>query len=230
MKEESTRLIQRVSLAQRITHLIVALSIITLFITGFPITFSDYLGWFPKLIGGYKVTMLIHRIAATCLIFATFFYVTNYVLAWLSGKCKLGTIIFSPKDILDFFGDLKFTLGLSDELPKYPKFNWLMKASLFYVILEVFVFIITGLILWFPWFFMSFMPKSYILTAATIHRVFAIMALLHFTGHVYGNHFHPGEFPLQRVIFSGVLPEEHVKEEFPLWYEEIMEEEKEGKE
>ena len=30
---------------------------------------------------------------------------------------------------------------------------------------------------------------------------------------------------LHRVIFSGVLPEEHVKEEFPLWYEEIKEEE-----
>ncbi len=30
---------------------------------------------------------------------------------------------------------------------------------------------------------------------------------------------------LHRVIFSGVLPEEYVKEEFPLWYEEIKEEE-----
>jgi len=222
---EGTKLIERISLAQRITHLLVALSIITLFITGFPITFSDYLGWFAELIGGYKVTMFLHRVAATCLIFATFFYVTNYILSWLSGRCKLETIIFSPKDILDFIQDLKYTFKLSDELPKYAKFNWLMKASLSYAVFEVFVFIVTGLILWFPWFFMNFMPKSYILAAATIHRAFAIMALLHFTGHVYGNHFHPGEFPLHRVIFSGVLPEEHVKEEFPLWYEEIKEEE-----
>jgi len=224
---ENTEFIERVSLAQRITHLLVALSIITLLITGFSITFSDYLGWFAELIGGYKVTMLIHRIAASCLIFATFFYITNYVLSWLSGKCKLETIIFSPKDIMDFIQETKYSLGLTDELPKSPKFNWLMKASLSYAIFEVFVFIITGLILWFPWFFMNFMPKSYILASATIHRVFAIMALLHFTGHVYGNHFHPGEFPLHRVIFSGVLPEEHVEEEFPLWYEEIKEAEKE---
>ena len=218
-------MIVRFSGSQRFAHFAGALAIMTLFITGLHITFSEHLRWFALLMGGYKVTMLVHRAAAVVLIFVSIFLVTDYIISLIRGETKLRNIIFNFKDIRDFCDDVAYALRMYPEEPKITKYNWLMKASLTFVILEVFVFIVTGLLLWFPWILLEHFPRHYMLAVASIHRNLAIMSLIHFTAHSFGNHLHPREFPLNKVIFTGKLPEEKVKEEFPLWYEEIKGEE-----
>lgn len=218
-------MIVRFSGSQRFAHFAGALAIMTLFITGLPITFSEHLRWLALIMGGYKVTMLVHRAAAVVLIFVSIFLVTDYIISLIRGETKLRNIIFNFKDIRDFCDDVAYALRMYPEEPKITKYNWLMKASLTFVILEVFVFIVTGLLLWFPWLLLEHFPRHYMLAVASIHRNLAIMSLIHFTAHSFGNHLHPREFPLNKVIFTGKLPEEKVKEEFPLWYEEIKGEE-----
>lgn len=217
----SEKTIERLSAAQRLAHAVIATSIVILIITGFPIMFMEHLRWVATLFGGFGTTMLLHRIAAFALILMSIYYGTYYLLCILTRKSSVGAILFGLDDLRDFFQDVKFGLKMSDEEPRYSKFNWIMKMSIGFVVFEVFVFIVTGLILWFPWYFLEIWPRNYMAAVVTIHGAFAIMALLHFTAHSFGNHFYPGKFPLNRVIFTGRISEKDAKREFPLWYEQI---------
>mgnify|MGYP000250476153 CR=1 FL=1 len=214
-------MIIRFSKSQRFAHFVGALSIMLLFLTGLSITFSEYLRWLAMIMGGYRITMVIHRIAAIALIFVSIYLLTDYIISLARRETRIRDILFNYKDIADFLDEVAYALRMSPEEPKFSKYNWLMKASLSFVILEIFVFIVTGLILWFPWIILDHLPRHYLLAIASIHRNLAIMSMIHVISHSFGNHFHPKEFPLNKVIFTGKISEEKVKEEFTLWYEEL---------
>lgn len=203
--------IKRFSLSQRIAHFLIALSIMSLFITGMPLLFKQH--WLIMILGGEKVTMFLHRVFAIVLMATSLYLIIRNI--------SIREMIFTPKDIKDFFGDVSFSLGKAEEEPKYGKYSWIMKASFWFACFEILVFIITGLILWFPFFFTQIIPRYNLLTAAEIHRTLAIMAFLHFSAHSFGNHLHPREFPLNKVIFTGEVSEEKAKHEYPLWYEKL---------
>ncbi|MDI6654723.1 MAG: cytochrome b/b6 domain-containing protein [Candidatus Hydrothermarchaeota archaeon] len=217
----SPEMVERLSATQRLAHFVIAGSIMILFLTGLPITFGEQMRWFMNILGGPGITMLLHRIAAFALILMSIYYGTYYVLSVITRKSSVKAIFFWLSDIRDFFTDLAFSLKMTDKEPRYSKYNWIMKASLGWAVFEIFVFIVTGLILWFPWYFLEIWPRSYMGAVAIIHSGFAIMALLHFAAHSFGNHFYPGKFPLNRVIFTGKISEEEAKREFPLWHEEV---------
>jgi formate dehydrogenase gamma subunit len=218
------KMIERLSATQRFAHFVITTSIILLLLTGLPITFGEQMRWFMNIFGGPGISMLLHRIAAFALILMSIYYGTYYVLSVISGKSSVRAIFFGPGDIKDFSKYLAYCRKHSAEEPGYSKYSWIMKASISWVVFEIFVLIVTGLILWFPWYFLEIWPRNYMVAVASIHGMFAIMALLHFISHYYANHAYPGKFPINRIIFTGKITEEDAKREFPAWYDEINKE------
>ncbi len=215
--------IKRFSISQIAIHALGAFSILTLYITGLPITFPDQLGWIPALLGGYTVTMLLHRIAAVGFI-ATGVYLLIYQALYgaFVGKSFFTDIWLKIKDIKDAIKDTKHLLGLSKDKPGYGKYSWIAKAEFWSFFGEAAIFLVTGSILWFSWQSLAFMPPQYLLMARYIHAGFAVVSVCGVAFHSYMVHFNPEDFRIDRCIFTGSLPEEEVKERYPQWHEEIQ--------
>jgi len=217
--------IKRFNTSQIVVHAVAAASILLLYFTGLPITFPSQLGWIPAALGGYGVTMTIHRIAAFCLIVSGIYFAVNYLLHSFFVSKSLTTKVFpKTKDIWDAVNDvmLLFRAPLAEkQIPKPEKYSWLQKFEFWSIFFEGGIFIITGIILWFPFQFMAILPKDYIATARIIHAGFAIISICGITFHTYVAHYNPERFAIDRVVFSGEMPEEEAKEKHPLWYEEI---------
>lgn len=218
-------MIKRFSTSQIVVHAVAAISILLLYITGLAITFSEQLGWIPAMLGGYGVTMLIHRIAAVCLIAAGIYFVIYHILYSVFISKSLMTEIFPKfKDIWDAMNDtlLLFRIPMEKkQIPRAGKYNWISKFEFWSIFFEGTIFIITGIILWFPFQSMAIMPKDYIITARIIHAGFAIISICGISFHSYMVHFNPERFGIDRSVFSGEMPEEEVKEKHPMWYEKI---------
>ena len=215
--------IKRFSISQIAIHALGAFSILTLYITGLPITFPDQLGWIPALLGGYPVTMLIHRIAAVGFIVTGVYLLTYHALydAFVS-RSFLTEIWLKIKDIKDAIKDTKHLLGLSKDKPDYGKYSWIAKAEFWSFFGEAAIFLVTGSILWFSWQSLAFMPPQYLLSARYIHAGFAAVSVCGVAFHSYMVHFNPENFRIDRCIFTGVVPEKEAKERYPLWHEEIQ--------
>ena len=87
--------IKRFSLSQRIAHFLIALSIMSLFITGMPLLFKQH--WLIMILGGEKVTMFLHRVFAIVLMATSL-----YLLKILDFLPELNKFFLFPLHILEF--------------------------------------------------------------------------------------------------------------------------------
>ncbi len=72
----------------------------------------------------------------------------------------------------------------------------------------------SGLMLWFPEFFGSFLPGWMFNLATIVHSDEALLATgFIFTVHFFNTHFRPEKFPLDFVIFNGQLSKHEFIEE-----------------
>ena len=82
----------------------------------------------------------------------------------------------------------------------------------------------SGLIMWFPEFFTKLLPGWIINVAMIIHSDEALLAVgFIFTIHFFNTHLRPESFPLDPVIFTGVVPLDHYKEDRPEEYKYLKE-------
>ena len=220
--------IRRFSTVQIATHALAALSILILYLTGLPITFPVQLGWLPALLGGYAITMTIHRMAAIGFVTAGVCMVVYHVLFDIFvGRSFFTDVWPKLKDIKDaIFDTLHLAKINRTEAPTYGKYSWIAKAEFWSFFSEAFIFLVTGSILWFSWQSLAFMPPQYLLTARYLHAGFAVISVCGVAFHSYMVHFNPENFRIDRCIFTGTIPEEEVKERYPLWHEEIKRDDK----
>ena len=80
-----------------------------------------------------------------------------------------------------------------------------------------------GLILWVPKFWARFLPGDLFNVALLVHGEEALLAVVFiFTIHFFNGHLRPEKFPMDTVIFTGVLPLEELKHERPAEYERLV--------
>lgn len=224
--------IQRFDVSQRLTHFFVILSFLALAFTGLILKFS-FMSWaafFVNLLGGVEVAGGIHRFAAM----VTFGYFLShlYQLVVLKKKNKtpLKKFIFGPdgmmfnkKDLKDFIGSLKWFIGIGPR-PEYGRWTYWEKFDYFAVFWGVFIIGSSGLILWFPEFFTRFLPGWFINVATIIHSDEALLAIgFIFTIHFFNTHLRPESFPMDKVIFTGLVPLEEYKIDRPHEYKKLVE-------
>jgi len=230
-KEEETRYYVRCfTTSQRITHLFVIVSFMSLALTGMTLKFSG-MPWalhIANLFGGIEVARVVHRVAAV-ITFGYFFFHVSYLI-WFREKRRISwrelvfgknSLMFNKKDILDFFATMKWFFGRGPR-PEYGRWRYWEKFDYLAVFWGVVIIGSSGLMLWFPEFFTKFIPGWMINVATIVHSDEALLAVgFIFTIHFFNTHLRPEAFPLDPVIFTGVTPLEEYKKDRPLDYERL---------
>jgi predicted CXXCH cytochrome family protein len=222
--------IRRFATSQRITHIFVILSFVLLALTGMMLKFSG-MGWakyLADLLGGVKGAATIHRIAAVTTFGYFFFHLYNLVRLkrekrMSTTKFFLGpnSMMFNKQDIKDFIGTMKWFFGKGPR-PQYGRWTYWEKFDYFAVFWGVAIIGISGLMLWFPEFFTILLPGLLINVAQIIHSDEALLAVgFIFTIHFFNTHLRPEAFPMDTVIFTGLVPLEEYKEYRPREYDEM---------
>ncbi len=224
--------VERFSRLNRVLHISMIVSFISLALTGMTLKFS-YTGWAVFLsgfFGGFEFAGYIHRFAAV-IMFTVF---TTHIIDLLRIKQKekksFRELIFGPdsmlfnrKDLKEFIDSLKWFIGLGDR-PEYGRWTYWEKFDYFAVFWGIFIIGSTGLTLWFPEFLTQFVPGWVINVATIIHSDEALLATgFIFTVHFFNTHLRPEKFPMDIVIFSGRVPLEEFKLDRPKEYKEMVE-------
>lgn len=222
--------IRRFSKSQRITHIFVIVSFLSLAFTGMLLKFA-YMEWakfLVRLVGGAYVAGIIHRIAAVITFGYFAFHVFTLIRTKIQKKIKINdfifgsnSLMFNRQDLRDFWASVKWFTGRGPR-PKYGRWTYWEKFDYMAVFWGVVVIGSTGLVLWFPAFFTMILPGWVINVAQIIHSDEALLAVgFIFTIHFFNTHLRPEAFPMDTVIFTGHVQVEEYKSDRPRDYEEL---------
>jgi len=229
--EHAERHFVRFTRLQRILHICMIVSFITLAMTGLTLKFS-YTKWasvLSHLFGGFESAGNIHRSAAV-LMFSVF--ITHLVDLYRLKRKEYGTwraLVLGPgsmvpnrRDLTEFIGTLKWFIGLGPR-PAYGRWTYWEKFDYFAVFWGIAVIGSTGLTLWFPVFFTRFLPGSFLNIATIVHSDEALLATgFIFTVHFFNTHLRPEKFPMDITVFTGRMPLEELKRDKPREYEALV--------
>lgn len=224
---ETRYYIRRFSDAQRITHLLVILSFLSLAFTGMMLRFSTmpWAEFVANLLGGVQNAGYIHRGAAVVTFGYFVFHLGQLIrmklkrrVSWRELLVGRQSMMFNGKDIRDFWATLKWFFRAGPK-PPYGRWTYWEKFDYLAVFWGVAVIGASGLMLWFPEFFTRFLPGWLINVAVIVHSDEALLAVgFIFTVHFFNTHLRPEAFPMDTVVFTGVTPLESYKHERPEAY------------
>jgi cytochrome b subunit of formate dehydrogenase len=221
---------QRFPLMWRIAHLLFALSVMTLVLTGMAVFYAGS-SWAPTvmhLFGGPKVTAVLHRIAATIFVLIFLghlvYVVTRIVRGWKDFKI-FGSYSMIPswQDLIDIVLMFKWFLGMAPR-PVFDRWTYWEKFDYWAPFWGVAIIGGSGAMLWFPTVTASFLPGWVFNVATIFHGEEALLAALFlFTVHFFNNHFRPDKFPLDTVMFTGAVSLEEFSREHTIEYKRLVE-------
>ena len=217
-------------------HILVITSFLGLSLTGLPLKFSDQF-WALKLmelLGGSANAGQIHRICAgiTFVYFASALAMSVHFL--FIKKDIPGNFIqrlFGPdslcpnlRDITDVVNMVKWFFFKGPK-PTFERWTYWEKFDFIAVFWGMFAIGGSGLMLWFPELFGTFLPGWMFNVATIIHSDEALLATgFIFSVHFFNTHGRPEKFPMDFVIFNGqIAKEEMIEERGDQWkrYEEL---------
>lgn len=215
----------------RVAHLLFALSLMILTLTGMPLFYPDaaWAPWVMRALGGPEVAGLIHRVNAV-IFAAVFFWHLFYVVLrvwqrratfrWF-GPDSLIPNLQDGKDMLAMF---KWFFGKGPR-PVFDHWTYWEKFDYWAPFWGVTIIGVSGLMMWLPGITGSFLPGWVFNVAAIFHGEEAFLAVVFlFTVHFFNNHFRPDKFPLEVVMFTGSMPLAHYQREHALEYARLMKE------
>ncbi|HEY6952093.1 MAG TPA: hypothetical protein VI758_06775 [Bacteroidota bacterium] len=215
----------------RTLHVVMIIMFMSLALTGMTLKFS-YTQWaviLSRLFGGFESAGYIHRVAASFMIAAFVVHLADLVRrkrkeykTWRALIFGKDTMVFTRRDLADFWGSMKWFLGLGNR-PQYGRWTYWEKFDYFAVFWGMMVIGSTGLMLWFPEFFTLLLPGWLINVATIIHSDEALLAVgFIFTVHFFNTHLRPEKFPMDIVIFSGRMDVDELREDKPGEYEDLL--------
>lgn len=214
----------RFSPLQRVEHLLVMIFFIVLVITGLPQAFfeTSWAVWIIMSLGGIDMTRFIHRVFGILFAALAIWHLGRVTLLVLLRYAR-PSMIPTFKDFSDATGTLKYYLGLSEEHPKFDRYDYRQKFEYWGLMIGGIIMIVTGFILYFPVFFTELLPGVAIPVAKTVHGYEALLAFLVIViWHMYGAHFNPDVFPFDSSIFTGKISRERMEKEHLLEYARLL--------
>jgi len=213
----------------RLAHLVGALSIMTLALTGLTVFFADS-SWAPvvmNLLGGFKTAGLLHRAGAIG--FMSVFFIHLIYFAVHIGRNLSTFEWFGPKSLVPNWQDLKdivsmfqWFFGLAPR-PTLDRFTYWEKFDYWAPFWGMTIIGLSGIMMWFPSQTASFLPGWVFNVASIVHGEEAILAVVFlFTVHFFNNHFRPDKFPQDITMFTGKVPLEIYMHEHRREYDRMV--------
>ena len=223
---------QRFDRIDRAMHALLMITFLGCTITGLPPLFSDH-AWaagLAKLLGGFSGCALIHRVCAAVMIVVFLGHVARVFLEAVTRNGILGTLwgprsmVPQPQDIIDAYRHVRWFVGMGPR-PTFDRYTYWEKFDYWAVFWGMFIIGGSGLLLWFPAFFSTWLPGWVYNIATVVHGEEALLAVgFIFTIHFFNGHLRPEKFPMDLVIFTGRIPEHELKEERTKEYARLVKE------
>ncbi len=235
----------RFNIGERVQHIILALSVIVLVLTGMPLKFHDsrWLGWVYQVFGGISGAPIVHKTAGTILLLLFFYHIYSLIVTIyknsfvpLRKKGELGVgsfllmlanqpLIPNKKDLFDIIDLLKYLFFITNRRPDGARFTWKEKFDYWAPFWGVVIIGLSGLIMWqkeIASYFISGWVINFCLIAHSDEALLAALFLC--IWHWYNVHFSVAVFPMGNVFITGYLTEELMVEEHYEHYVEVMKE------
>lgn len=238
-KRHSTREVKQHTAAQgyavkrfrkinRVNHAFVAITFFGLTLTGMPLLFSDQ-GWAKALargMGGVDAAGLWHRFFAVVLVIN---FVVHFVGVYKRfRKQPAKTLLTGPYTLLPRWKDVTDCLGMfrwfltGRGKPAFDRWTYWEKFDYWAEIAGTFIIGGTGLMLWFPGIVSKVIPGWSFNIATIVHGYEALLAAgFIFTIHFFNANLRPEKFPVDDVIFTGVVSEDELRHERPAEYHRL---------
>jgi cytochrome b subunit of formate dehydrogenase len=213
----------------RLLHGLLMASFLTLALTGMPLLFplAPWAGTLARLLGGYRITGVAHRIAAVTLMLVFLTHLgrlghrllvkKDYGMLW--GPRSL---VPQPSDLTQLLQHFRWFVGMGPR-PRFDRYSYWEKFDYWAVFWGMAIIGSSGLMLWFPAFFARFVPGWVFNIALVIHGEEALMAMVFiFTVHFFNGHLRPDKFPMDLVIFTGRVSVAELRHERPAEYERLV--------
>lgn len=206
-------------------HLLVIISFLGLSVTGLPLKFSNQ-EWAQAIMaffGGVQYAGLLHRACAVI----TFYYFLaallmgiNYLFISKNFQGNWRQRLFGPDSLLPNARDSQDIRKMArwfcfkGPKPTFERWTYWEKFDFLAVFWGMLAIGSSGLMLWFPEFFGSFLPGWMFNIATIVHSDEALLATgFIFSVHFFNTHGRPEKFPMDFVIFNGQLSKEDFIEE-----------------
>lgn len=245
-KKNDERFFLRLTLNQRIQHIVLILSFTILALTGMPMKYFDS-SWSTllfALFGGIEWAPIIHRVAAI-VILLSFFYHIIYVLVIANiyfirplrkeNRCTFRNMILSilsmpmipnAADLREAKDILMYYSFISNKKPVKGRFGVTEKFGYWAVFWGMPILGITGFFLWAEGIVTRYLPGIALNISYIAHSDEALLAVtVIFIWHLYNTHISLSKFPMGMSWFTGYENEEEMMEEHYAHYVETMKKE-----
>ncbi len=227
--DKSGQYVRRFTKMNSRMHVVIIVTFLLLALTGLPLKFhaAPWAQTLMNLLGGVDSARIIHRIAAI----GTFGYMAMHLgqlfVRWVINKEKgllwgPNSMVPQPKDFRDFWANIRYFFYVG-ERPAGDRWTYFEKFDYLAVFWGVMIIGLSGLMLWLPGLFTSFLPGWALNAAYVIHSDEALLATgFIFVFHFFHTHLRPESFPMDLVVFLGKMPLEQFKAERSLEYERML--------
>ena len=193
---------------ERLSHAMLASSFIVLAWSGIALKFPDHWWAAPLMYGEPHLSLRrnVHRIAAVVMIIVTFMHLFSLIF---SRRLREHWLEMIPRwrDLPDALSATAYNLGLRDKKPKLPHHGYIEKAEYWAVVWGTVVMVVTGMMLWFNNWSLTFLPKSWLDIATSVHWYEAVLASLAIVvWHFYSVMFDPDVYPMDTAWLTGKSP------------------------
>jgi cytochrome c551/c552/cytochrome b subunit of formate dehydrogenase len=229
--QASAKQFQRFGPVWRLAHLLFALSVMTLVLTGMAVFFAEmpWARFVVAMFGDPKVAAVAHRWAAGIML-GIFFIHLVYVVAvrivahWSTFRWfGPNSLIPTWQDLKDIIAMFRWFVGLGPR-PQFDRWTYWEKFDYWAVFWGMAIIGGSGFMLAFPEATASVLPGWVFNVATIVHGEEAVLAAVFlFTVHFFNNHFRPDKFPLDIVMFTGAVPLEEFRREHALEYRRLVE-------
>lgn len=214
----------------RLTHLLLALGVMLLVLTGMTVLYADSF-WAPTvmaLLGGPEIAAILHRMGA--LTFIGIFFGHLIFFAYCIGRNWRTFRWFGPKSLLPNWKDLRDARDMfkwffgKGARPVFDRWAYWEKFDYWAPFWGLTIVGVSGLMMWFPGITSAYLPGWVFNVATIVHGEEAFLAAVFlFTVHYFNSHFRPDKFPQDIVMFTGAVPLEEFRKEHTLEYNSLLE-------
>ena len=208
-----------------VLHLMLVISFLGLTFTGLPLRFSDQ-KWAVVLIstvGGATGAAFIHRFCAVMnftsfgiavMMSIKFLFLKKDIPGnWFQRLTGPESLFPNMRDLKDLRAMIRWFLFKAPK-PTFERWAYWEKFDFLADFWGMFVIGGSGLMLWWPEFFSSFLPGWSFNVATIIHSYEALLAIVFiFSVHFFNTHGRPEKFPMDFVIFNGQISKHEFIEE-----------------